>query len=562
MRICILLALLGIFHQGLAQQQKKPNIILIMVDDMGFSDIGPYGSEIQTPNLDRLAREGLRLREFYNNSICAPTRASLMTGQFSHKAGIGFFNVNLGLPAYQGYLNRESLTLAEVLKQSGYSTLMAGKWHVGDDSLSWPNQRGFDRFFGFIGGASNYYDISPYKEKAPPVQLVEDNKQVTLQPGQYLTDEIAGHAEKFLDEQNKTGKPFFLYVAYNAPHWPLQAQPEDIAKYRGKYSIGWDSLRTQRIAGLKKLGLINANTTISRDEEVPAWASLTYDEQKLWEKKMEVYAAMIDRMDQGIGRILAKLKALKKDDNTLIVFISDNGAQGGFIPFGRKRQRSSGPIGTAGSYDYQEQSWAHVSNSPFRSYKASAYEGGISSPLIAWFPGKIKGGAIARGTAHLIDLAPTFYDLAGASYPLVFNKVNTNPLPGISLARLFFTSQEPSRKTPLFWERAGNRAVRNGKWKLVSSYPRNQWELYDIDTDRAETKDLAAQYPQVVNELSAAYDSWAKNNDVVDYDKIKPAGPSGFAGPFNSNAAGSTNNANTNNAAATPGRQRTAQRNP
>ncbi len=555
-RICILLALLGIFHQGMAQLQKKPNIILIMVDDMGFSDIGPYGSEISTPNLDRLAGEGLRLREFYNNSICAPTRASLMTGQFSHKAGIGFFNVNLGLPTYQGYLNRESLTLAEVLKQSGYSTLMSGKWHVGDDSLSWPNQRGFDRFFGFIGGASNYYDISPYKEKAPPVELVEDNKQVTLQPGQYLTDEIAGHAEKFLDEQHTTGKPFFLYLAYNAPHWPLQAQPEDIAKYRGKYSIGWDSLRTQRIARLKKLGLISPNTTISRDEEVPAWASLTYDEQKLWEKKMEVYAAMIDRMDQGVGRILAKLKALKKDGNTLIVFISDNGAQGGFIPFGRKRQRSSGPIGTAGSYDYQEQSWAHVSNSPFRSYKASAYEGGISSPLIAWFPGKIKGGTIARGTAHLIDLAPTFYDLAGARYPLVFNNVNTHPLPGISLAQLFFTRQEPDRKTPLFWERAGNRAVRSGKWKLVSSYPRNQWELYDIDADRAETKDLAAQHPQLVAELSAAYTGWAKQNDVVDYDRIRPAGPSGFAGPFNSNAG------NTNNAAATPGRQQTAQRNP
>ncbi|RPD37892.1 arylsulfatase [Chitinophaga barathri] len=557
MRICILLALLGIFQHSMAQQQKKPNIILIMVDDMGFSDIGPYGSEISTPNLDRLAREGLRLREFYNNSICAPTRASLMTGQFAHKAGIGYFNVNLGLPAYQGYLNKSSLTLAEVLKQSGYSTLMSGKWHVGDDSLSWPNQRGFDKFFGFIGGASNYYDISPYKEKVPPVQLVENNQQVTLQPGQYLTDEIAGHAEKFLDEQDKTGKPFFLYVAYNAPHWPLQARPEDIAKYKGKYSIGWDSLRTQRIDKQKKLGLINANTTISRDAEVPAWQSLTYDEQKLWEKKMEVYAAMIDRMDQGIGRILAKLKELKKDDNTLIVFISDNGAQGGFIPTGRKRQRSSGPIGTAGSYDYQEQNWAYVSNSPHRSYKATAYEGGISSPLIAWYPAKIKGGTFARGTAHLIDLAPTFYEVAGAGYPTVFNQVNTHPLPGVSLAPLFFTQQEISRKTPLFWERAGNRAVRNGKWKLVSSYPRNQWELYDIEADRAETKDLAAQNPQIVSELSAAYDSWAKNNDVVDYDKIKPAGPSGFAGPFNSN----TTNTNTN-ATATSGRQRSAQRNP
>lgn len=531
------LALLGCFSWSMAQQKQPPNIILIMVDDMGYSDIAPYGGEIQTPNLSRLAAEGLRLQEFYNNSICAPTRASLLTGQSNHKAGIGFFNVNLGLPAYQGYLNRESLTLAEVLKQAGYSTLMSGKWHVGDDSIYWPNQRGFDRFFGFIGGASNYFDIGSYSDKVPPVPLVENNRRFNLEPGHYLTDEIAGHAVKFLDEQSHTNKPFFLYVAYNAPHWPLQALPEDIAKYKGRYAIGWDSLRNERIARQKKLGLIKADATIAPDPEVPLWEGLTYDEKKLWEKKMEVYAAMIDRMDQGIGKILDKLKALKKDDNTLIVFISDNGAQSGFIPAGRKRQRNSGPVGTAGSYDYQEQSWAHVSNAPFRSYKASAYEGGISSPLIAWFPAKIKGGGIARGTAHLIDLAPTFYEVAGAAYPASYQHVTTNPLQGESLAPLFFSLREIDRATPLFWERAGNRAVRKGKWKLISSYPSKQWELYDIDRDRGETTDLAAQQPQVVKELSAAYDVWARDNNVVDYDRIKPVGPAGFAGPTGGGAS-------------------------
>ncbi|RAJ08178.1 arylsulfatase [Chitinophaga skermanii] len=522
----------------LVSAQKKtqqPNIILIMVDDMGWSDIGPYGSEISTPNLDRLAAEGLRLQEFYNNSICAPTRASLLTGQFAHKAGIGYFNVNLGLPAYQGYLNRESLTLAEVLKEAGYSTLMSGKWHVGDDSLSWPNQRGFDQFFGFIGGASNYFDIAPYKEKAPPVQLVENNRAINLQPGKYLTDEIAGHAVQFLEEQNKSNKPFFLYVAYNAPHWPLQAQPADIDKYKGKYSIGWDSLRQQRIQRLQKIGLLAPNATIPKDPQVPAWESLTYDEKKYWEKKMEVYAAMIDRMDQGIGQILNKLKALKKDKNTLIVFISDNGAQGGFIPAGRKRPRSSGPIGSAGSYDYVEQSWANVSNAALRSYKASAYEGGISSPLIAWYPGKIKANSIAKGTAHLVDLAPTFYELAGAQYPQQYHQVAINPLPGTSLAKLFLAQQEINRASPLCWERAGNRAVRSGKWKLVSAYPANEWELYDIENDRGETKNLAQQQPQVVAELNAVYEKWAKQNDVIDYDKIKPTGNAGFAGPFNEN---------------------------
>ncbi|WP_109697966.1 arylsulfatase [Chitinophaga deserti] len=534
------LALLALLPPAQSQNTRRPNIILIMVDDMGYSDIGPYGSEIQTPNLDRLAREGLKLREFYNNSICAPTRASLMTGQFNHRAGIGYFDVNLGLPAYQGYLNRSSLTLGEVLQQAGYTTLMSGKWHVGNDSLSWPNQRGFDRFYGFIGGASNFFDIGSYADKAPPVMLVENNKPVRLKPGQYLTDEIAGHAVQYLDEQKDSRKPFFLYVAYNAPHWPLQAQPEDIEKYKGRYSIGWDSLRAQRIARMKQIGIIAPNATIAADPEVPRWESLTYDEKKLWEKKMEVYAAMIDRLDQGIGKILDKVKALKQDDNTLVVFISDNGAQGGFIPFGRKRQRNSGPIGTAGSYDYQEQSWAHVSNTPFRAYKATAYEGGISSPLIAWFPGKIAAGTTARGTAHLIDLAPTFYEIAGAKYPTVYKQVTSHPLAGTSLAGLFFNQKEIERKTPLFWERAGNRAVRSGKWKLVSSYPANKWELYDIETDRAETNNLAVQNPGIVNELSAAYDNWAKNNDVVEYEKIKPSGPSGFAGPFqNQPAAGS-----------------------
>ncbi|GAB3930408.1 sulfatase-like hydrolase/transferase [Larkinella terrae] len=209
---------------------QKPNIILVMVDDLGYSDFGAYGSEIQTPTIDKLAAEGLRLREFYNNSICAPTRASLITGQYHHKAGVGYFNVNLGLPAYQGWLNKESLTFGEVLKQAGYNTYLSGKWHVGNDSLYWPNQRGFDRFYGFIGGASNFYDISPYKDKVPPVELVENNRRINLEPGKYLTDEIMNHAISYINESKN--KPFFLYLAYNAPHWPLQAPAEDIARYK------------------------------------------------------------------------------------------------------------------------------------------------------------------------------------------------------------------------------------------------------------------------------------------------------------------------------------------
>ena len=538
MKKIILAGLLGliaaqdIHAQKAAKADKRPNIILILVDDMGYSDIGSYGSEIQTPNLDLLAGGGVRFREFYNNSICAPTRASLITGQYPHKAGIGYFDVNLGLPAYQGYLNKESLTFAEVLRQSGYSTLLSGKWHVGKDSLSWPNQRGFDQSYGIIGGAANYFDASPlpFGNSPYPVTLQKNNKRLYPKPDSYyFTDEIAKNAIEFLDEQNKTEKPFFLYVAFNAPHWPLQALPEDIVKYKGRYDIGWDSLRSERLAKQKKLGITDPAQTISaRDSEVPQWDKLTYDEKQFWKAKMEVYAAMVDRMDQGVGKILAKLKALKKDDNTLIVFLSDNGAQGGHNSrniLNRGLVKNSGPVGTSGSFDYVEQNWAYASNTPLRQYKNNFHEGGFRTPFIAWFPKKIAAGGIVKGTGHIIDLAPTFYELAGAKYPSQFAGVTTNPLPGKSLLPVLTGANgEVNRGEPLFWERAGNRAVRKGKWKIVSTFPAYVWELYDLDKDRGETKDLAAQNSGIVNELAADYFKWADKTGVVDYDKIKPAG--------------------------------------
>jgi arylsulfatase len=509
-----------------SQKASKPNIILIMVDDMGYSDVGPYGSEIKTPTLDKLAAEGIKFREFYNNSICAPTRASLVTGQYQHKAGVGYFDVNLGLPAYQGYLNKESLTIAEVLKQNGYNTLMSGKWHLGKDSLAWPNQRGFEQFYGFIPGASNYFDIGKYGQ-APPVILVKNNKKVKLKDGEYLTNTITDNAIDFLKEQNKTNKPFFLYVAFNAPHWPLQALPEDIAKYKERYDIGWDSLRAERLAKQKALGIVEPKQKVAaRDSDVPLWSNLTYDQQQLWKAKMEVYAAMIDRVDQSVGRILNTLKELKKDDNTLVIFISDNGAQGGYSSPARKPERNSGPIGSPGSYDYQEQSWAYVSNTPLRNYKNNMHEGGFSSPFIAWFPRQIKGGSFVKGSAHLIDIAPTFYELAGATYPSTYNGVTPHPLAGKSLVPVLTgKTSAVNRGEPLFWERAGNRAVRKGNWKIVSTYPAYQWELYDLETDRGETNDLASQHPEVVNELSADYFRWADKTGVVDYDKIKPTQP-------------------------------------
>ncbi len=528
--------LFGAISLGYAQKSSntvvsRPNVILIMVDDMGYSDLGSYGSEINTPNLDRLAKEGLILREFYNNSICAPTRASLLTGQYQHKAGVGYFDVNLGLPAYQGYLNKESVTLGEVFRSGGYGTLLAGKWHVGSEDISqWPIQRGFDRFYGILKGAANFFDTKPlpFGKIGYPVTLLKNNeKQNPKDNSYYFTDEIGNNAVAFLEEQNKENKPFFLYLAFTAPHWPLQAKPEDIAKYRGKFDKGWDALRENRIQKLKEKGILLPNQSVAtKDPEVPDWDKLTYDEKQFWKAKMEVYAAMVDNADQNIGKVLKKLEQLKKDKNTIIVFISDNGAQGGFNtynPLNRGLVKNDGPIGTAGSFDYQEQNWAYLSNTPFRQYKNNFHEGGFSSPFIAWYPSKIKAGRIDKGTGHVIDLAPTFYELAGIPYPSELNGIQTNPLAGKSLLPVLFEgASEINRGAPIFWERAGNRAVRDGKWKIVSTYPKYKWELYDLENDRGETNDLADSNPAIVNKLSDLYNEWALKTGVVEFSKISP----------------------------------------
>lgn len=520
-KFCFILFLL-FCATGFAQD-KRPNIILVLVDDLGFTDIEPFGGlDVKTPNLSKLASEGIRFQEFYNNSICAPTRASLLTGQYAHKAGIGYFNVNLGLPAYQGFLNKESLTLGEVLKNAGYSTILSGKWHVGDDYDQWPAQRGFERSFGFIGGAVNFYEIND--KDNPSVPLVKNNEPFYLPKGRYLTDEITDQAISFLHEQDKEEKPFFLYLAYNAPHWPLQAPEEDIQKYNGVYQQGWDSLRTARYHQAIEKGVFPTGQQIAdRDSTIQLWDKLTYDEQQYWQRRQQVFAGMIDHVDQSLGRLLSTLKDLKKDENTLIIFLSDNGAQGGE----RTRiytTRNTETVGRAGSYDVQNNNWSQTGNSPLRSYKNNPYEGGIGAPFIVWYPKEIQANVIKKGTGHIIDIAPTLYDFAQAKYPETYNDIKTNALSGVSLKDLLSTQQnQVSRSKPLFWERAGNRAVRHGKWKLVSLYQNNnQVELYNIDEDRAENNNVADQFPEVVRELETLYAQWAKETGVVDYERIRP----------------------------------------
>jgi len=503
-------------------QDSRPNIVLILVDDLGFSDIEPYGgTDFHTPNLAALAKEGTRFQEFYNNSICAPTRASLLTGQYAHRAGVGYFNVNLGLPAYQGFLNRESRTLAEVLKEAGYSTIISGKWHVGDDFDQWPAQRGFERSFNFVGGASNFYEING--PERPTVPLYRNNKPFYLPKGRYLTDEITDQAIGFLKEQQSEKKPFFLYLAFNAPHWPLQAPEEETQKYNGVYRQGWDSLRIKRYENAQRTGVFPSVQTIAKkDSAVQSWEKLTYDEKQYWQRRQQVFAGMIDRMDQSVGRIRKTLRELKKDKNTLIIFLSDNGAQGG----DRARiytARNTETVGLPGSYDVQNSNWSQTGNSPLRSYKDNPYEGGIGAPFIVWYPKEVKANAVKKGVGHLIDIAPTLYDFAGAHYPTHIGDTTINALPGLSLRAVLRSDlNQVDRNVPLFWERAGNRAVRYGKWKLVSLFRKeNKPELYNIDEDRGENINLADRYPEIVNDLEKRYEKWAKENAVVDFNRLK-----------------------------------------
>ncbi len=502
------------------QNVARPNIVLIMADDMGFSDIGSYGSEISTPNLDKLAKGGTRLRQCYNGGICAPSRASLLTGQNPHKAGVGFFNRDLGLPAYQGYLNKQSLTIAEVLKTGGYSTYLAGKWHVGNEPDKWPLKRGFDKFFGFIDGGLSFWDTKPIIKGGPfSSKLYEGDKEFTItDKNHYLTDALTDKAIQYLKEGKKEN-PFFLYMAYNAPHWPMHAKPQDIAKYKGKYDLGWDSLRTVRHQNLIKSGLISADSKLVKDKSLPVWDKLTFDEKQMWVKKMEVYAAMVDNLDQNIGKLLMYLEETKQLDNTMIIFLSDNGAEDwdlSKMPIAINR--SSGSVGTAGSNESYTKNWAQLSNMPFRSYKSTPYEGGLSSPFIACYPKMFPANQIQQGAVHLIDILPSFIELAGINYPKNYNGITTNTLQGKSFINAIKTNNWTDPRV-IFHEWAGYKAVWEGKWKALSNYPENKWELYDLSNDRTESNNLAKTHPEIVEKLANAHKKWASENEVAEWNE-------------------------------------------
>jgi len=522
--------------QAVGAEVSRPNIVLMMADDMGFSDLGCYGSEIFTPSLDALAAGGLQFTQFYNTSRCCPTRASLLTGLYSHQAGIGQMTSDDGLPGYRGFLNRRCVTIAEVLREAGYTTLMSGKWHVmryhfSTDTpaprIHWPRQRGFDRFFGTLTGAGSFYD---------PPSLTRENERIRPESTDfYYTDAISKQAVRYVHEYAGK-KPFFMYVAYTAPHWPLHALPKDIARYKGRYDGGWDALRAERHQRMIEMGIVDERWPLTpRDEKAPAWEDA---EHKAWQaRRMEVYAAQIDRMDQGIGKIVDALKAKGVLDNTLIMFLSDNGGCAEELPVngwikkgrlaretldGRPMRDGNDPSimpGSADTFASYGLAWANASNTPFRRYKHWVHEGGISTPLIVHWPAAIEnGGKMTDQIGHVIDIMATCVDAAGASYPHKYNDNEIHPLEGRSLLPAF-RGEPMADRGPIFWEHEGNRAVRLGKWKLVSKYP-GQWELYDLEADRTELNDLSRQQPEKLKELLSLYNDWAQRSYVIPWKNL------------------------------------------
>jgi len=487
----------------LSGDESRPNIVLIMNDDMGFSDLGCYGSEIATPSLDRLGKGGIRFTQFYNCARCCPSRASLLTGLYPHQAGIGHMVQDRGVPSYQGYLNDHCMTIAEVLRRERYCTYMSGKWHVGEQRPHWPLDRGFEKYYGLISGASNYFELSRGRVMArdnTPIKPEEEDF--------YLTDAISENAARFVGEYARHKSPFFLYVAYTAPHWPLHAPPEDIAKYRGKYMIGWDALRKERHRRMIQMGIVDAKWDITpRDPRSPAWSDA---KNKEWEDmRMAVYAAQIDRMDQGIGKIMAKIRDVGAERNTLVMFLADNGGCAENLR-GNNPKVLPGPKDTYMSYGLP---WANASNTPFRRYKHWVHEGGIATPFIAYWPAVIKPGSITDQVGHITDIMATCREVAGATYPKTYKGKEIAPLEGTSLIPTL-RGKTRSRLKTVFWEHEGNRAVRQDKWKLVSQHPRG-WELYDLEADRTELNNLAEKSPEKVKELAALYDRWTKRCGVM-----------------------------------------------
>lgn len=550
MKYLFFLSILFISGYSLAQSKvaKRPNVVIILADDLGYSDIGCYGGEIQTPNIDKLAANGLRFSQFYNTARCCPSRASLLTGLYSHRAGIGNMSFDQKTPGYRGYLTENTITLAELLKTAGYNTGMVGKWHVANtvelpdrqDHLKWlnhqlykptfapleqyPVSRGFDKFYGTIWGVVNFFD---------PFSLVNGKEVVKDIPeNYYYTDALSDTACNYINEFSKSKEPFFLYVAQTAPHWPLHALDKEIKKYEQVYRVSWDVIRQKRFEKIKRLGLFSEQEAALPPRLRPE-VQWNDNPHKDWDAyAMAVRAAMVDRMDQAIGRIIGKLKETGELDNTLIFFLSDNGgscdnAQNYGPGLDRPGETRDGekiiyPVnkkvlpGRDNTFASTDSFWSSVANAPFRYWKMESFEGGICTPLIACWPDglKAKKGSITAQTGHIIDFMATLKELSGADYPAKFKENSITSTQGLSLLPVLQGKQRKGHEY-IFFEHVRGRAVRYGDWKLVTLGPNKPWELYNLKADRFERVNLADKNPELVKKLSDKWMEWARENSVL-----------------------------------------------
>ena len=522
---------------------QYPNVLLIMTDDQGWGDVRSHGNEkIDTPIQDKLAMEGARFERFYVSPVCAPTRASLLTGLYPHQAGVGHMVSDYGSAAYRGRLGDRCVTIAEALARGGYRTIMVGKWHVtpfdyqtriAADRATWPLQRGFQAFYGTLAGGGSFFD---------PPGLMRDNESLKpLESDYYYTDAVSEQAARYVREHAGKGGPMFMYVAYTSPHWPLHARPEDVARYKGVYDMGWDAVRAGRLKRMVQLGIVDGKWRLTpRDRAVPPWEKAPH---KPWEaRRMAVYAAQVDRMDQGIGRIVEALEQTGQLNNTLIFFLADNGGcaevlrRGGWLerigivaktsPEGRPMRVGNdpaimpGPSDTFASYGV---GWANASNTPFRLYKHWVHEGGIATPLIVHWPAGIPArGELRHAPGHVIDLMATCLDAAGVEYPDRFGDRQIIPLEGKSLLPAF--ENREIRREAIYWEHEGNRAVRAGDWKLVSRHGR-PWELYNLKANRTELQNVARDHPECVQEMVGLYGRWAERCGVEPWPPRKSPPP-------------------------------------
>ena len=530
---------------------ERPNVIILFADDLGYSDIGCFGGEIETPNLDRLAGGGIRFTQFYNAGRCCPARASLLTGLYQHQAGVGMMVYRNSGDGYRGHLNQRCVTFGEVLGAAGYRTMMTGKWHTGHVPESLPEVRGFDHFTGVYLHIDSYWKVlrncDVYRDGRLLIPACEDpvnpyHPDRVFYTTEFFTDAALDYINQALDQPEQ---PFLLHVCYNAPHFPLEAPDDLIDKYRGRYMAGWDELRKEKLARMKAMGLLPRKQLLPQVvgnvgqrvphlpfkdlvdvDPLPEWDDLGRRDQAELDFRRAMYAAQVDCMDQNIGRILECLEKRKALDNTLIMFFSDNGCSGELGLFGMNwhqnkstnfdewRKKSGWSIS-------QGQCWATYSNTPLRKYKQYVHEGGIASPFIAHWPDGITdaGRIVSDQTFHLIDIMPTLCELADTQYPDEYQGRQVTPTPGISMLPYWKGSIDQPEERTLYWQHLNHSAVRQGDWKLVTLNDRDSadWELYDLSEDRSETDNIIADHPELARRLEAKWRTWAKDVNALPF---------------------------------------------